>query len=68
MSSIDLGSILLFASCIIHRPLVFADIDPLNTHGSYGFCQGEQLQNYINSNNDLISKAVFRGGMELVKN
>ena len=31
VSSINLGSIVTFASCVIHRPLVCADVYPWNS-------------------------------------
>ena len=54
VSSICSGSILIFASCVIHRPLVSTDVVshyPLNTYGSYGCCQGE----HVNMKNKTLS-------------
>ena len=48
VSSINLGSIFIFASCVIHRPLVITDVLSFEyIYGSHGCCQGGHHQQFF---------------------
>lgn len=56
MSSIILGSVVLFASCMTHRPTVFtAALSFEDAYDFYGSCRDEQQQqSVINDNNNIL--------------